>query len=285
MKIKVIATDLDGTLLNNKTTISKKNYEALNKFISLGGNVCFLTGRCYKSTKKFSDRFYDKTGQKIRFLGCLKGAILYDNLENKIIYEKVINAELATKIFEIAKKHKCCVAAYLKQDFNSKRMVVYGVNSLVRFLNLFKAFKSYEIINEWDPTNEVYKVNLSGLNFKVPFWKHKKNLKACCNEIKNLLFEHVDISLTANLMYEINSKDCNKGEAIKKISEILNISLEEFAAFGDSMNDLDMFKKVRLSIAVGNKNLLLKKYVDHTILGSQKTAVARGINKYIFDRK
>ena len=121
-KVRVIATDLDGTLLHNRSTISKKNLIALKRFICDGGIVCFVTGRCFVSAKSHADKFYSKTGCKIHFLSCLKGAVLYDNIENKFIYQKIMSANITAKILAISAQTKCCFAAYLEKDLNNKNM-------------------------------------------------------------------------------------------------------------------------------------------------------------------
>lgn len=285
MKFKAIATDLDGTLLCKKAFVSKKNILALNEFIEKGGIVCFVTGRSFKSASKFALKFEEKTNKKIHYISGLKGAVIFDNYKNEFIYQNSINSNLANKIIEIEIKHKCSFGAYLKEDIFLKRTIIYNLNSAVRLLRLFKSFKSYEIINEWNPTNEVFKMNLSGVNLKVPFWKWKSNLVKCYQELNDVLKDQLEISKTAPNMYEITNKNCNKGVIVEKISEITNINLEEFVAFGDSDNDIDMFEKVGLGIMIGHKKSNLKKYANYQIPWFKKNAVAKGINKYIFNKK
>lgn len=286
MDIKVIATDLDGTLLYKKTLISKKNIIALNKFIKLGGIVCFLTGRCFISAKKIADKFESKTGNKIHYISCLKGSILYDNVNNLFLYKNEINKSLSVQIFEIIKKYDCVLGAYLDSDLEkSNRMVIYGSDKIIKFLHWFKFFQNCEIIHEWDKNNLAYKINISGVKVKLSGLLHKKNLNLANNEIRSKLLDQIDLSLTSKYMYEITAKNSNKGQAIKYISELLNISTNNFAAFGDSENDIDMFKNAGLAIAIGNKSKALIHNSTHVIFGLQKNAVARGINHYIFNKK
>ena len=286
MDIKVIATDLDGTLLYRRALISKKNLVALNKFINQGGIVCFLTGRCFISAKKIADRFETKTGNKIQYISCLKGAILFDNVNNLFLYKNEINKDISTKIFNIIRKNDCVFGAYLASDLEtSNRMVIYGANKLIKFFHWLKIFKNYEIINQWNNNDVTYKINISGIKISPSGLLHKKRLNKANNEIRAALLDQIDLSLTSKYMYEITRKNSNKGEAIKYISQLLNISTNNFATFGDSENDIDMFKNSGLAIAIGTKSKALIHNATHVIFGPQKNAVAKGINNYIFDKK
>lgn len=281
-KVRVIATDLDGTLLHNRSTISKKNLIALKRFICDDGIVCFVTGRCFVSAKSHADKFYSKTGCKIHFLSCLKGAVLYDNIENKFIYQRIMSANITSKILAISKQTKCCFAAYFEKDIYNKNMWIYGNNKIVWLLNKIRILPNCLTIADQDTNEASYKINISGFKFNLSIFKQLKALQNCYQQIKSKLGGEIDIAKTSKYMYEITSKNSNKGIAIKTISELLKIDLNEFAAFGDSANDIEMMKLVGLPIAIGNKNCNLNKIVKHSIIGLQKNAVGKAINKYIY---
>lgn len=283
MNIKVIATDLDGTLLHNRLTISRKNLNALKKFILAGGTVCFLTGRCFISAKKFVDMVEKKTGQKIHYLSCSKGSILFDNFKNEFIYEQPMSAQVVTRILEIVKKHNCVFGAYLTRDLYTQNMWVYGNNALINTVNKTNIFPHYFIIKEWNNIDQAYKINISG----VKFWGSNpknwhSNFAACYDELIAELGDQIDISKTVKSMYEISSKTSNKGYAMECISKLLHVNKEEIACFGDSHNDLAMFEKSGLPIAIGDRSEELVAAAKHVIKGSKKNAVAKGIYKYIF---
>lgn len=283
MDIKVIATDLDGTLLHNRLTISRKNLNALKKFILAGGTVCFLTGRCFISAKKFVDKVEKKTGQKIHYLSCSKGSILFDNFKNEFVYEQPMPANVVAKILEIVKKNNCVFGAYLTRDLYNKNMWVYGNNILINTVNKTNIFPHYFIIKEWNNLEQAYKVNISGVKFrgsKPKDWH--KNLLSCYDELIAELGDQIDISKTAKNMYEISSKNSNKGYAMEYISKLLKVNKEEIACFGDSHNDLAMFEKSGLPIAIGDKSKDLVAVAKHVVKGPKKNAVSKGICKYIF---
>lgn len=277
MQIKVIATDLDGTLLHNKYSISKKNIIALKTFIKCGGIVCFVTGRSLASTKEIADFFENKTGYKIKYLSCLKGSVLYDNQENKIIYQKTIHSDCVDNIFKLSKKYSCSFSAYLERDINNKNMVIFGNNFICNFLHFFNKFKNFIKIDNFEKKNKVFKININKI-------LNLKKLKLLSNEILKKYQNKIDMSFTSKFLYEITDKNCNKGISIKKISKLLNINLNQFAAFGDSDNDIEIFNEVGLSIAIGNHCKKISQIANYQFKYDKKNGVAKGINKYIFNK-
>ncbi|MDE5617270.1 MAG: HAD family hydrolase [Ureaplasma sp.] len=280
MDIKVIATDLDGTLLNNKYWISKKNINALKEFIELGGIVCFITGRSLQSTIEVANLFENKTGYKIHYLSCLKGSILYDNIQNKIIVTNPINIDIAKKIADITTKMHCTFSTYLESDLQNKNMVVVNPSHILYFLHFFRKFKNFIINNNFESIkeNNCFKINIS--NIMRPYL-----LANLHNELLKDFSNQIEISKTSLFMYEITKLNCNKGIAIEQISKLLNIDLSKIAAFGDSENDIDIFKKVKLSISIGNHSKKLQEIATHSIKFKRAVGVAKGINKFIFNKK
>ncbi len=280
MNIKVIATDLDGTLLNKKYWISKKNIFALREFIQLGGIVCFITGRSLQSTIEIANLFEQKTGYKIHYLSCLKGSILYDNIQNKILHTNAIDIETSKEIANIATKKHCTFSTYLKSDISNKNMVIVNPPHILHFLHLFKKFKNFIINNNFNSikNNECFKINISSL--LRPY-----SLINLYDQLIDKFGDKIEISKTSLFMYEITKLNCNKGIAIEQISKLLKVDLSKIAAFGDSENDIDIFKEVGLSIAIGNHSKKLQKYATYCIKFSRSIGVAKGINKFIINKK
>lgn len=280
MNIKVIATDLDGTLLSNKYWISKKNINALKEFIELGGIVCFITGRSLQSTIEIAKLFERKTGHKIHYLSCLKGSILYDNIHNKIIYINSIDIETSKQIAKDANQMHCTFSTYLESDIENKNMVLVNPPHVLYFLHFFRKFKNFIINNKFDSIEKdnCFKINIS--NLLRPYLLNK-----LYDELMQKFADKIEISKTSLFMYEITKINCNKGIAIEQISKLLKVNLSQIAAFGDSENDIDIFKEVGMSISIGNHSKKLQKYSTHCIKFNRATGVAKGINKFILNKK
>lgn len=280
MNIKVIATDLDGTLLSNKYWISKKNIIALKEFIQLGGIVCFITGRSLQSTIEIANLFEQKTGYKIHYLSCLKGSILYDNIQNKILDINPIDIKTSKEIARISKEMHCTFSTYLESDIKNKNMVIVNPPHILHLLHFFKKFKNFIINNKFSSIEKdnCFKINVS--NILRPYL-----LPNLYDKLMEQFGDKIEISKTSLFMYEITKLNCNKGIAIEQISKLLKVNLSQIAAFGDSENDIDIFKEVGLSISIGNHSEKLQKYATHCIKFHRSTGVAKGINKFILNKK
>ncbi len=105
MNYKLIAIDLDGTLLKGLNTIPKKSLEALKRFTDAGGKIVISTGRAIASARKIANKIEDYTGQKVPYIISLCGGIFYDH-ENKVVFEKLIDKETTKKIADKVKELK-----------------------------------------------------------------------------------------------------------------------------------------------------------------------------------
>lgn len=255
MKLKVIVTDLDGTLLNKKRWISKTNLLNLKEFIKDGGEVCFVTGRSLDSSKRIAKIFKSKTGYDIKYIACFNGAIIYDNVNNKIIEETTIDPEVVTDLFNTSRKFSLGFTEYYK-DLNNKKIFinVYGFNFLVNIIRFFnKKTSYYKIKNNNLKIENVYKINIVKKIDTNNFNSMQEFLTYA--DIKNISF-----SLTSSLLIEITPENIDKGYAVKRISELLSIPLDEFIAFGDSPNDIPMLKIIKNSFITKDKRLDSTKY-------------------------
>ena len=103
-KYKVIAFDMDGTLLNSRKQISEHTLEAINHAFDAGKEVILSTGRCVAELREYFKRI-----PRLRYVVCSSGAILYDVKEEKILYSNSISIELAEKILAESKKEDLMV--------------------------------------------------------------------------------------------------------------------------------------------------------------------------------
>jgi hydroxymethylpyrimidine pyrophosphatase-like HAD family hydrolase len=108
MNYKLIAVDLDGTLLKGLNTIPKKSLMALKRFTDAGGKIVISTGRAITSARKIANKIEAYTGKKIPYIISLCGGIIYDH-ENNIIFEKLIDKTTTKKIADKVKELKAYI--------------------------------------------------------------------------------------------------------------------------------------------------------------------------------
>ena len=271
MKYKLIAVDLDGTLLRRHRKITKKNFQALKNFTDAGGQIVISTGRAITSARKVANKIESYTGKKMPYIISFCGSVIYDD-KNKIISQKLISPSITKKIADEVKKLGLNIWIYPK-DFEaegvySKSLALAFVAKITKNINLKKI--------DFDKTSMfARKINVFSLNPK----KQKKFEKI----IKDKLSKYVTVQKTNNMFMEISPIGSSKGEAIKIIAKRLNITLNEVAAAGDSGNDISAAIVSKCFCAVGN-NKILKNYSSEEY-SRWKSAVAEFINNRLLSEQ
>lgn len=276
---KLLALDLDGTIVSHGFKISKKNMKAMVEFIEKGNQIVFITGRPFYTSKTVADYFYQKTGKKIPYICALKGALIYDNINEKVLFENSINNDLFNDLYNIALKNKMALTGYCVADFLERKIQSYNVPKIwwpfLRNKHISKRFGKPEF-NQFNQSN-FYKFNLLKKRIGT-------NLTNVVNEINLKFPEILDVSKTNGLMIEITLKNANKSFALKYVSDLLNIDLKDTIAFGDSGNDLPMLKIAGISVIINDKKAKKTKFHPDYILNKPiKKALSYLINKKLLN--
>lgn len=263
---KIIFSDIDRTLAVNGV-ITDENIKAIRDYVSLGNKFVLVSGRTINYTSNISK----KVGAS-NYIICNNGSVVYDYLNKKIIYENRIKRETLLKIFNIAKKYDA-------------RCVFGGINTTYTNKMRNKDFE-YEINNI---TDELY-INNPITQITITH-KKKDIILSIINEIN--LFNDIYISSKSRNLYDdtynsnnnfridITPLGTNKGIAIVKLLEYLNINLKKSIRVGDDLNDLPMFLEEGLNVCVDNAFSNLKSKADYITDSCENSGVAKLIDKVI----
>lgn len=233
--VKMIVTDLDGTLLDldKSYSLNVKNY--LAKLKDEGILIVLATGRILDSAIDVTDG-----AEFASYIIASNGCIVYD-MKNK--------KEIQTKNIPMADVIKLCRNYFHKTDFIDICNRHY-YNNLSRNETVDEGFtKKIRDVKTFF-TNE-QQVTLLGLANK-----NKDALMDIYNEIEQCYPEYevfiMQDSFSDNKWVEVMPKNVNKISGIKSICEIENIDLEDVLAFGDGLNDVEMIQNVGIGVAMGN---------------------------------
>lgn len=105
MQSKILAIDLDGTLLTKLKKITSKNLDAITNYMNLGGMPVIVTGRSTVSAFGYFHQIEKYANKKLRYLACFNGAYIYDQKLNKS-YKNFISESLCRSILSIVKREK-----------------------------------------------------------------------------------------------------------------------------------------------------------------------------------
>ena len=288
---KLIAIDIDGTLINSYGEITNENKNAVKKANEAGINVILASGRNYATIQNFSNDL-----NLNKYAICGNGSSIYDIKNNKVIYEKTLSKEKVLDIIKICEENSIYYNIYtessiLTQKLNYNTLVYYNENlkkqdgkkTYINIIeNLYKYVKESEIdkylkITICDDSQVIFKnilktlKNIKGIDVLDVEHMSRKIIKTGSTEIK------VEYFYT-----EVTAENTDKWNAIKFLAKELGIENKEVLTIGDNINDKTMIENAGLGIAMGNSNPSIKEVADCVVNDNDPSGVAQAINKFVF---
>ena len=268
---KLIAFDMDGTLLDSEKKIPAETVDMIHRAVSAGKLVCLGTGRCLPELEEFFPVLPD-----IRYIIGESGVFVYDRKADEYIYSSPLKKEIAVEIFRRVQASGEDIMFHIHCD----RSIVQA-DSIPRM-------KDYRM--------DVYQPMFDRICTKVPdicsfflsapFAPNKVNIYCKSEEqwerIYRLLsdidieFKHVE-----GVSLECIPKDQTKGNGLKKLCEHLSIPMEKTIAVGDADNDIEMLSTAGLAIAMGNSNDNVKQIADVIVADNDHGGCVQAIRDYL----
>lgn len=252
--IKIIFTDLDGTLKDSNQRISIRHKRIIEKLANIGVPVVFTTGRNIPYTASLSKQFSASS-----YIISSNGAEIYNYSNENIIYTSVISKNDVKSIGELIKKYNLLFTTnYLNKIYTNKKSVNSG-RKIINSIDEVIEENISQIILESDNVEVMKKVETEITNIKdIKISNRTQNFK---NNNKNVFFD-------------ITNKNVSKGNAIKILCDYLKISLDKSMAIGDSNNDIEMLENARIKIAMNNATEDLKQVANYITLSNDQEGVA-----------
>ena len=258
-KIKLIATDLDGTLLNSESEISDYNKKVFQYLMNNGIEIILSTGRPFNGMQRYKDMI-NNDNYSIVF----NGAIIADT-NGKFVYNKVIDEASSRKIADLIDKYK----VYLH---------VYSGN---KYIVSEPDFYYERYIEKENITDTIIGLeNVDNFEFsKMVFIGEREELLRLQSYIMSNFNVHTSFSHTNFL--EVLAKGINKGSALKWLCDKKGIKIEEIVAFGDNYNDIEMIEYAGVGVAMSNAEKDVKKKADYVCLSNYENGVGDFLNKFL----
>ena len=280
-----IAIDLDGTLLNEQNEISEENIKAIQFAQDRGFEVVISTGRAYFDVQTICKKagivpliigtngatIHSKDGKVLSSITiskiCVESILKWLD-EQDYYYEVFTNKAIYT--LKKRREHFYQEIQSLKEadlDTDRKEVVAAAERQFEQF--------GYVLVENY---HEILKQEEEYFNILACSFDQKK-LAEGWNQFN--MIDELRVVSSADHNIEITNKRASKGNALEKLTFMMNGSLEQSMAIGDSNNDLSMFEKVRHSVAMGNAKDDIKAVCTTTTLKNIDNGVAHAIYRYI----
>ena len=265
-KIKLVVFDLDGTILDNRGTISSRTVALIEKLQSKGVQFTFASGRIHSALTGYA-KILNISIPVISLDGCC----ISNPSNNEIIFESFVPAKYINKALKYADKFLLNIALCL-----TEAVYITESNSVMKEIaNKFGA--RFEEIDDYNKVKNKTLEILFASDYKdnIKFVKDKLSFPYSLG----LSISYYKSHRQEGIYYlEIRKRGANKGKALRKLLRKLSIKEKQVAVIGDWFNDISLFNTNALKVTLQNGIFELKSIADIVI---PKTNDEEGVAEFL----
>lgn len=260
---RLVAIDLDDTLLNNDLKISERTQQAIKEAQQQGVQVTLATGRMFRSAAPYAEQL----GLNIPLI-TYQGALVKNSRSGEVLYHRPVPQRLVQPVAE--------------------RVMSFGYH-----LQMY--YEDRLCMEKLTPEGQAY-VDLAGVEVTLV----DDLLQACPEPTKILIcnFDETKLDQLAAVLQagfgqelyitkskpyylEVLHPEATKGQALKRVADYFQIPRESVIAIGDSFNDLDMIQFAGLGVVMGNAREEIKRFADYITETNEDDGVAEVLERFV----
>ncbi len=261
--IKLIATDLDHTLLDREGLVPEETKILIRKAVEKGIIFSISTGRSVKSAQGVAE----SVGAAYMAI-CYNGALVMDPVNGVTIYENFLEEDIVRSIVRFAHENDLYIQMY------DEGTIVVEKLRLDRHPDPDLRYADHREVGDF---------------LEYPFFRTPKILLACEPErvpveqakLEKWFGDRVYIAQSDAHLIEIVSGGVDKGIALEHLAGYLGYSKDEVIAFGDNTNDLQLLLAAGTAVAVGNAVPVIKEHADYVAEGERSEGFREGLLHYM----
>ena len=264
MKYKILALDMDGTVLDSNNQISERTLAAIRQAQKLGVIVIVATGRPWQSFQK-----YQRTLQISHPIITYNGGMVISADGREVLHHQKLSATSVLEIIKLGKMYNISQCMWA----NGRLYIIGETETLQHY--------AAEAGVAFEKAKDIECLAKSGVT-KVLWYDIGERIAKCQNELVEKL-QAKDVSYFTSLQQYLEFVDIgvSKGIALSTIATQFGVEAHEVMAIGDGMNDISMLNYAGLGIVMKNASDAVKEYADYVTKTNDEHGVAIAIEHFI----
>lgn len=261
---KLVAFDLDGTLLGEELLLRPRVLSAISRMRDLGVQGCIVTGRMYRAALPFA--------RQLQFTApvvCYQGAAVVDPQSDEVLQDvPLANAE-ALKIDAYARENGLHVQLYANDRYYCEEtnpyVSLYAKISGVEPVIVPSLRRQFET---WDATKACIIAEPEVVLQHLP-------------RVQSLCGDRAYVTRSIAYFLEVMNSKVNKGKSLEVVARSMGIALEDVMAIGDSWNDAPLLQTAGFGVAMGSAPPELRQVADAVVADVENDGVAEALERYV----
>ena len=268
MSIRLLAIDLDGTLVNHQLEMHPRDVAAVKAATAAGVTVVLATGRMFKSSLRYAEPL-GLRGPIINY----QGAVVRDITSGEVWYRCELTLEMQRRVLSLAEPKDWHVNAYVDEVVYTARARpeadVYARVALV-------PYETVGLLSQWI-NQDATKMVLVVLN--------PDDVPARIAELESWMGGVARVTRSLDWFVEVVNPQVSKARAVAMVAERLGIPRAEVCAIGDNLNDEDMVSWAGFGVAMGNAPAALKSVARFVTGNIEEAGVAQVIERFVIGKE
>jgi len=266
MPYRLIAMDLDDTLLTDELTVTEPTRQALHQAIAHGVHITIATGRMFDSAQKIARQ----VGLNVPII-TYQGSLIKNLLDEKVLYERSIPSDVAREIYDY-----CQESGLHLQSYIDDKLYVAEDNDKIRGYA-----KQSNIPYTIEP--DFLRIIEHPKQTKMIIIDEPAKLDALMPELRERWGAKVHLTKSKPNYLEFLHLEGTKGHALRFLADHYGVPIDETIAMGDAMNDYEMIQAAGLGVAMSNAVPALKEIADFVTLSNNEDGVKHVIEKFVLN--
>ena len=261
---KLVAFDVDGTLVGRNLTISARVRDAISAMQAAGIAGCLVTGRMYRATLPFA--------RDLRFdapIVCYQGAAVIDPASDQILHHLVLANDVVDDLIAAAERDRVHLQLYRNDEYYCEER------------NRFSDFYASLAMSQPVVVPSLREAFAYSGATKAVIVADAPEASAYADKLRVALGDRAYVTRSLPEFVETINPNVDKGDALRIVADRLGASMEEVVAIGDSWNDAPLLRAAGFGIAMGSAPQELRAVAQAVVGDVAHDGVAEAIERYV----